>query len=91
VVSGQWSVNASRNTLLWFGHTWNLENRAEDFVSRYRRGWGAGVMGDWPDSALDTPGSAASTRAGGHWADTSLKLCAASVTIDITITNWIIA
>jgi hypothetical protein len=32
VVGGQWSVNASRSTLLWFGHTWNRKNRAEDLL-----------------------------------------------------------
>src|SRR5580698_3400609 len=49
------------------------------FVSRYRRGWDAGETADSPDSAVDTPGSAASTRADANWI-----CCEASRTLDIT-------
>jgi hypothetical protein len=77
--------------LLWFEHTWNRKNLGGGFVSRYRRGWDAGVKADSPDSAVDRPDSAASTRADARWAYTNWKRCAASLAIDITITNGIIA
>jgi len=79
VVSGQWSVRAFRNTLLRFKHTWNRKNQAEDFVSRYRRGWDAGVTADWPGNGAGIRDSAASTRADANW-----DCCAASLTVDIT-------
>src|SRR5690348_9963815 len=37
-------------------------NHKEGTISRYRRGWDADAMAGWPDSASDTPRSAASTR-----------------------------
>jgi len=58
-------------------------------VSRYRRGWGAIAKAGSPDSAVDTPGSAASTLSGVNKPevkkeDANWDCCAASRTVDIT-------
>src|SRR5579863_740494 len=43
--------------------------KEEEGVSRYRRGWDADAKADSPDSAADRPGSPASTRTDLHRQD----------------------
>jgi len=53
-----WFKRAIRNT---------EKNHAEERTSRYRKEKDAAVKANSPDTAVDTPGSAASTRANANW------------------------
>src|SRR5579864_3365308 len=57
-------------------------NQAEDGINRYRTGWDATAKAGSPDSAADTPGSAASTRPAVTVQDANWDSCAASQSID---------
>lgn len=65
-----WFKRAIRNT---------EENHAEERTSRYRREKDAAVKANSPDTAVDTPGSAASTRRterekGANWGSVAASL-----------------
>ena len=51
---------------LWWKRKNTEANQANGGISRYRRGWDEAAKADWPDSAADRPGSAASTRLHRH-------------------------
>ena len=57
--------------------------QASEETSRYRREKDEGARADWPDTAADTPGSAASTRLIAHGADANWDRGAASATNNI--------
>jgi hypothetical protein len=56
-------------------------NQAEGLTSHYQRGWDEDGMADSRDTAVDIPGSAASTRASANWPETNWKRCASSPNI----------
>jgi hypothetical protein len=45
--------------------------QAEERTNRYRREKDGAAMADWPDTAVDIPGSAASIRANENWNSSS--------------------